>query len=352
MGSKLFCVGVIQEAFHWAYCMPSPGVPVFEGQGHSPRSRLGWRCCRRRATPLKVKLPDTPLILAGALGGPFCIFMLTPLRNALTLASQDAGKSVGELYASVFAGGFCGGWTGGLTVVVPSCPQFIVMGPLFHFLKEATGSAPCAVMLSAFCETFISYGSQTVNAQMAFNSERALEGLGGQVPLWNPFIPFGPGSSVHVLRNIVALSGIRVFSGPCQAGLAKFAATVGLGELPAGMRTFFGDFIASMGSAVLSAPLNQLYNFAVTSTDFMAEDLQGKLALGSGFILDNYLVHSADGAVVGLSPTLFRDLFMRCAYVATLYACFGAIERLFVAIWGSRKPAMKRRGTVARVAAT
>ena len=76
-----------------------------------------------------------------------------------------------DLYSSVFAGGFAAGWTGGraakclhvcscgvvgryaccmmlawgrtnhtsatgLACVPPSCPQFIVMGPLFHFLKD------------------------------------------------------------------------------------------------------------------------------------------------------------------------------------------------------------------------
>ena len=66
--------------------------------------------------PFQVKLPDTPLILAGAFGGPlvpqttsmhaklpkllaclrFGIFLLTPLRNALTLASQNPDSSAEE----------------------------------------------------------------------------------------------------------------------------------------------------------------------------------------------------------------------------------------------------------------
>ena len=35
-------------------------------------------------------LPEAPLFVAGGLGGPLVIGVLTPLRNALTLASQDS----------------------------------------------------------------------------------------------------------------------------------------------------------------------------------------------------------------------------------------------------------------------
>ena len=35
------------------------------------------------------KVPDTPLIAAGAVGGPFVMYATTPARNALTLASKD-----------------------------------------------------------------------------------------------------------------------------------------------------------------------------------------------------------------------------------------------------------------------
>ena len=68
----------------------------------------------------QVKLPETPLVLAGAVGGPFApqppsrhacrcenfclqwdrfgIFFLTPLRNALTLASQSPDGAVLECF--------------------------------------------------------------------------------------------------------------------------------------------------------------------------------------------------------------------------------------------------------------
>lgn len=270
-------------------------------------------------------------MLAGALGGPFGIFIFTPLRNALTLASQNSDETAWELYMDVFAGGFAAGWTGGLACVPPSCPQFMVMGPLFHFLKEMLNSVLLAVILSAMAESCISYASQTLNAQMAFNADQELAGLNNQVELWSPFMPVGPGSSIHVLRNFVALSGLRVFSTPCQAGLAKAAQFCGL-RLPQGPQQFFGDFIASMGAAILSAPLNQLYNFAVTSNGFMEAGFLEKVALSRAYLTETYLVYEGD-SLAGISPTLGRDLFMRCAYIANLYALFGLIERLAVAVW-------------------
>uniref|UniRef100_A0A6U8XQE9 ADP,ATP carrier protein n=1 Tax=Zooxanthella nutricula TaxID=1333877 RepID=A0A6U8XQE9_9DINO len=318
---------------------------AFEG-----RSRLFRRWCPPRKGAFgKIKLPELPLILAGALGGPFCIFVLTPLRNALTLASQDAVSSPMELYASTFQGGFASGWTGGFAPVLPSCPQFCMMGPLFHFLRETWGSVALAVLASSCMETFISYGSQTLNAQMAFNSEVQQSGTGAEVPLWNPLIPLGPGVAVHVVRNVVALSGIRIFSGPCQKVLKRLTQSFNV-ELPLGLQRFLSDFVASIGAAIISAPLNQCYNFAVTSAAYMEGGAPARVRALAGFLSRNYLLHGPAGEVLGLSPTLARDLFMRCAYVATLFTLFGAIERAAVAVWKYRdaqqQPVLSRRGTV------
>lgn len=300
----------------------------------------------------KIKFPETPLILAGALGGPFCIFFLTPLRNALTLASQDAESSAWQLYESTFQGGFSSGWTGGLVPVLPSCPQFCVMGPLFHFLKEAFGNIALAVCCCAIAETGISYGSQTLNAQLAFNAEQLQMGGGAEVPLWNPLIPFGPGSVVHITRNIVALSGIRIFAGPCKAMLARLLTATGV-RLPQDLQQFLGDFIASLGSAILSAPLNQCYNFAVTSRAYMEGTNTERIHELMSFLSRSYFIHDDAGRLVGVSPTLGRDLFMRCAYVATLYAIFSTIERTAVGLWRLRKAdgqqpqtRLQRAGTV------
>jgi len=279
-----------------------------------------------------VKLPDTPLLLAGALGGPFCIFILTPLRNALTLASQDTQSSVIGLYKATFSDGFASGWTGGMVPVVPSSPQFCVMGPVFYVLKGAFNSAVLAVLLCAVIETGITYGSQTLNAQLAFNQA----GVGEPVPLLNPLMPFGPGCAAHIIRNILAMSGIRIFSGPCQAALSHLARACGVKNLPIGVQQFVGDFVASVGSAVLSAPLNQLYNFAVTSETYMNGNAADRMSESLNFLSESYLEHSPTGAVIGFTPTLGRDLVLRSAYVASLYSLYGLIERFAVAVGNKR----------------
>lgn len=60
------------------------------------------------------KLPEPPLLAAGALGGPFCMYTVTPARNALTLGAQDASISLVQVYKQVFASGLSGGWRGGI----------------------------------------------------------------------------------------------------------------------------------------------------------------------------------------------------------------------------------------------
>jgi len=208
------------------------------------RSRLGRRVAafRQSLQTNKVPLPETPLVVAGALGGPFVIFVFTPLRNALTLAAKNTESSAGELYARVFQGGLQAGWTGGLVPVLPSCPQFCMMGPLFHLFRQSFNSVVLAVICSAILETCISYGSQTLNAQLAYNEEQLQAGSGLQVPLCNPMIPYGPGFLVHIMRNFVAMSGIRILSGPCQAGLTKVFNMAGLGGSSENIRKFFVTF--------------------------------------------------------------------------------------------------------------
>lgn len=304
------------------------------------RTRLFERLCSRRRRPdspkspsSALKFPETPLILAGALGGPFVIFFLTPLRNALSIASQDTTSSVGEIYSHVFADGFLEGWVGGIVSVPASVPQFCVMGPFFHLMKEATNSAVIATVCSAAAETFISFSSQTLNAQIA-QSE-----LGGglTVPLQSLWHPLGPGASVHVMRNIVALSGIRIFSGPCQACLVKLFNTLGLNSVPVAVRQLLGDFTASIGAAILSGPLNQMHGFAVTSEAYLNGGFKERVDVLINFLTSHYLSHDADGSVTGFTSTLPRDLFLRCAYVATLFAIFGAIERIAVLLWNKRQ---------------
>jgi len=274
-----------------------------------------------------VKLPELPLILAGVIGGPFVIFGFTPMRNALSLAAADKVSSAWGIYASTFPDGLASGWVGGLPSAIAACPEFVVMGPLFHLVKDTFGSSVLAVFMSGVCESAITYGAQTRNAQMAFNQEMEFAGRSAEiVELADPFMPWGPGILIQWTRNVVALSGIRVLSQIVQSMLGRC-------QLPHAAKALLGDVLAMLGAACLSAPINQLYNFAVTSSAYQqASGPAGWFKEGLGFLDSTYVLRNESGTMYGLTPTLGRDLFLRCMYVANLYICFSMIERIFVAV--------------------
>ncbi len=114
-----------------------------------------------------MKLPDPPLIAAGALGGPIVLYGVTPMRNALTLAAADQKSTFFQIFRRVFASGISSGWAGGLHMMPPAVPQFCVLGPLFHVYRDALGgSANAAVLATAATESAIAYGVETRNCQM------------------------------------------------------------------------------------------------------------------------------------------------------------------------------------------
>lgn len=277
---------------------------------------------------MKLQLPEPALVWAGAVGGPLCMFLFTPLRNAMTLASQNPDRSVWEVYSSVFAEGFGSGWTGGSVTVLPSCPQFIVLGPLFRFLEELFGNAVPAVVFTAIAETLVTYGPQALNAQLAFNADQQLCGQ-PTVALSSPLLPFGPGAFFVIARNVCAMSGIRILSKPCQAVLQQ----LGMPATPSDLLSFSGDFVASIISAVFSAPLNQLFSYAVTSEKYMRADPMMKVDLMLQYLQQSYLVYASDGELVGFSSTFGRDLLLRCIYLSVLMSFFAACERFCVALW-------------------
>ena len=88
---------------------------------------------------------------------------------------------------------------------------------------------------------------------------------------------------------------------------------------------FLADFAASILAAAFSMPFNQLFNFLATTPP--AARPEGLLRACATFLRSQYL---APGG--GLSGTLVRDAFMRCAYIAPQLSTYSAIERLCVGI--------------------
>jgi len=145
------------------------------------------------------------------------------MRNSLTVASQDKDLSVMEVYEHTFRGSLKNGWTGGVNSAIAACPEFIVMGPVCHMVKDLTGSSFLSVLVSGLGETAITFGPQSQNSQMAFNQEVIAEGHPElQVPVMS-LTPWGPGVYVHIARNMAALAGIRIFftTSPGQFGQCR-----------------------------------------------------------------------------------------------------------------------------------
>lgn len=269
---------------------------------------------------MSFELPDTPLILAGGLGGPFCLFTVTPARNALTLGATQPGASIGSLYRQVFEKGFSRGWTGGVYPAAAACPSFICLGPAFHMVKAYTG-VPAAIVLASSLESAIMFGGETANAQMAKNEQSP--GTFKKIhPAWSPF---GAGIGLHILRNTLATAGLRVFCTPCEWVLEK--ATGRQDEFTKTAGSFGGNCL----SACMTAPVHQLYSYVVTTPELATMSGADKRARMIEFLKDQYLV--TENGKTRLASGIARDMTMRAMYVATLYTMFSSIERTLVAYW-------------------
>lgn len=258
---------------------------------------------------------STALLLAGALGGPFTIALYTPLRNAITLGAHDPSASASSLYRRTVSHGYIrGGFAGWAAPTFFSSAQFVAMGPLYH--KYASLCGPdLAVIPTALTESTITYGSQTRNAQIAHNlnvanmPEKA-------VRLQAPWDPRGAGFAPHVLRNACAMSGIRVLSPPIRKAMGA-EGNVAL--------SFAADFSATILSAAISMPFNQLFNFLTTThSTHIAE--AGILSSCARFLRTQYLTPAGR-----FSATVLRDAFMRVAYIAPQLSTYSAIERFATA---------------------
>lgn len=266
------------------------------------------------------EFPETSVIVAGGVGGPTVYYTVTPLRNACTLGSTNSQAGMGELYRQVFARGLFRGWTGGIYPSMFACPTFICLGPAYHAFKSVVG-VPGAVVLASTMESMLLFGAETCNAQMAKNEKAP-----GTIKNVHPsFKPFGPGLGIHITRNILGTAGLRIFCGPCTWGLEKMTGTSN------NLTTLGGDFTGNLVAACMTAPVHQLYGFTVTTPEL--QDCSGaeKRARMTQFLKDQYLI--TENGRTRLSSVVPRDLFMRAAYVATLYTMYSTLERFLIANW-------------------
>lgn len=267
-----------------------------------------------------LQMPETPVIVAGALGGPFCMYTVTPFRNAMSYASQDASLSLGAVFRkNVFSKGFLSGWTGGVYPAIAACPQYLCLGPMYHFFNSFAGSVG-GIVLTGATETAVLYGAETRNGQVAINTT-----IAGRIPqarLQSPFNPYGPGTFINFARNVFAMSGMRVINEPIADAVSKVAG----GKGP--VVTVASDLAANCAAAGITMPMHMLYQFVITSgPDLWDKPQSQQNAAMTKFLKDAYF---PDGR---LSSVILRDLVLRAGYIATAYTMYMQIERAAIKHW-------------------
>lgn len=276
-----------------------------------------------------LRLPETPLLAAGALGGPFVIASLTPLRNAMSNGAQDSSASLQQLYTRALGFHSPGvskvriAYTGALVSSGPACIQWTIIGPAFHLFNSFAPS-PAALLATAALETCVTFGSQSRNAQMAFNVQVQAQGK-APLPLFGIVRPWGPGATFFMLRNFCGMSGIRLLSPSVQKLLEPV--------LPSGPRELASDLVASMMTCVVSAPLNHCWTYTVTTPKLWTASTQDRCSELASYLRQQYLLPS-DGAIgLRFTPLVRRDFAARCIYIASVFTMFSGIERLAMAYW-------------------
>lgn len=278
---------------------------------------------------IQIKMPDPPLIAAGAIGGPCVMFAVTPLRNALTYGAIDPKASFSSLYRKSFG---TRPFAGGHYMAIAACPGFLVLGPVFHIYNGLVDSSAAACVLTGVTETVILYGSETRNAQVAYNNSfksstanaaKRTSQVIAESAMQNVVSPLGPGNLIHITRNIVAMSGLRVFSQPCQRFIESIAPSISKDA-----KQVTGDFIANVGASILTAPMHQAYSFCCTERYADPKKEGGQVSAITQYLKRQYLTESGK-----ISRIAARDVALRICYNATLFTMFGCLERACVAFW-------------------
>jgi hypothetical protein len=246
------------------------------------------------------------------------MYTVSPMRNAMSIAAQDAKMSLGAVFRTVFAKGPAGGWIGGVYPAIAACPQYLCLGPAYHAFASFAGPGG-GIILTGLTETAVLYGAETKNGQIAINASK------GHIPqarIQSPFNPWGPGTIINFARNVFAMSGMRIIADPIAESIAKVAG----GKGPAVQ--IASDLTANCAAAGITMPMHMVYQFVITSGPELWDKPQAEQNKAmTKFLRDAYFPGGK------LSPTILRDLCLRAGYIATAYTMYMQIERAAVKYW-------------------
>lgn len=183
----------------------------------------------------------------------------------------------------------------------PSLRAEVALGPAYHSFQRLTGQETLACGMAGLCESLILFAPETRNAQLAYRGRTEQR-----------LVPWGPGLSYHVARNVLAMSGLRVFGEPCSRLLEPL-----LGQHAA--TRIASDLLCNMAVSALSTPLHMAYTWKATNL----QDTKGFKEILRHQWLENGR----------LRPTVGRDVILRVAYNASIFTLYGAVERTVMALW-------------------
>jgi hypothetical protein len=117
----------------------------------------------------KLPIPKTSAVVAGLTGLPSVMYLVTPLRNTLTLAANNPTFTTMQCYRSAFGLGI---FKGGVNMAIGGMPASVAVGPAYHaFYAMSGGSGAFACLMAGTFESAILFAPETRNAQIAFHGK-------------------------------------------------------------------------------------------------------------------------------------------------------------------------------------
>jgi hypothetical protein len=250
-------------------------------------------------------------LVASSFGGPLVVGLLTPQRNAMTLAAKDVTSSYIGLYKKVFQDGLLNSFRGGGKPTLSACPQFTAIGPVYLGVERYSQSALMGMVVASTFESLLTFSAQRTNAKIQFNAFRT---SAQRLALDSGLT--GPGFTCHVLRNLFAMGGIRLMSPYTHQFVQNMP---GSSHLSSKSSLLLSDFISSTFAATLSMPFNHVFSWSSCTPELNAMSYTCRAKAQANFIITNYKEQGW--------RLLRRDLSIRISYTAVLFTLYRAIER-------------------------
>lgn len=252
-------------------------------------------------------------LVSGAVGGPLVVGLLTPQRNAMTLAAKDTSSSFCGMYKQVFKAGLLHGWRGGSGPTMAAVPQFTAIGPVYLLTERYLGNPLGPMFLASLFESSFSFAAQRRNAQIQYN---ATVPVAQHVPHHPSTRLISAGFVPHVLRNAFAMAGIRCFAPHSYGLVTSFPGVSGLDD---GTRLVLSDLASSIVAATISMPFNHMFSWSACTPELDSMSYARRARCVIVWMANNYREK-------GL-PLLGRDVMIRINYTAFLFTGYRFLER-------------------------